>query len=74
MVGGRAGYRRFVQEGLKEGYRKEYCRVEVHRFLGAEGFGEKLKRRAKEEETPRPKKALSVVFRSAARGCWSVTS
>ena len=68
MVGGRAGYRRFVQEGLKEGHREEYYRVEDQRFLGAEGFGEKLKREAKEEEIPRPKKQLAAVFRSAARG------
>jgi REP-associated tyrosine transposase len=68
MIGGRAGYRSFVREGLGEGHREEYYRVEDQRFLGAEGFGEKLKRRAKEEEIPRPKKPLSVVFLSAARG------
>ena len=68
MIGGRAGYRRFVQEGLKEGHREEYYRVEDQRFLGSVGFGEKLKRRAKEEEVLRPKKSLRVVFRSAARG------
>jgi putative transposase len=68
MIGGRAGYRRFVQEGLKEGHREEYYRLEDQRFLGSAGFGEKLKRRAKEEEILRPKKSVSVVFRSAARG------
>ncbi len=68
MVGGRARYRRFVQEGFKEGDREEHYRVEDQRFLGAEGLGEKLKRKAKEEELPRPKKQLSVVFRSAAGG------
>lgn len=67
-VRGRAGYRRFVEEGLKEGHREEYSRVEDQRFLGARGFGEKLKRRAEEEEIPRRKKALRVVFRSVARG------
>ena len=68
MIGGRAGYRRFVQEGLEEGHREEYYRVEDQRFLGAEGFGEKLRRKAKEEEILRPKKQLTVVFHSAARG------
>lgn len=68
MVGGRAGYRRFVLDGLKDGHREDYYRVEDQRFLGAEGFSQKLKRRADEEEIPRPKKPLSVVFRSAARG------
>jgi putative transposase len=68
MLGGRAGYRRFVQEGLEEGHREEYYRVEDQRFLGEEGFGEELKRRAKEEEMPKPKRRLSVAFRKAARG------
>jgi putative transposase len=68
MIGGRAGYRRFVQQGLKEGHREEYYRVEDQPFLGTAEFGEKLKRRVKEEEILRPKKSVSLVFRSAARG------
>jgi len=67
MLGGRAGYRRFVLEGLKDGHREEYYQVEDQRFLGAEEFAQKLKRKVNEEETPRLKKPLSVVFRSAAR-------
>ena len=66
-MGGRAGYRRFVQEGLKDGHREEYYRVEDQRFLGAGGVGEKLKRKANEEEILRPKKPLSAVFPRAAR-------
>jgi putative transposase len=68
MLGGRGGYRRFVQEGLEEGHREEYYRVADQRFLGEEGFGEELKRRAKEEEMPKPRRQLSVAFRNAARG------
>jgi len=68
MLGGRAGYRRFVQEGLEEGHREEYYRVEDQRFLGGEGFGEELKRKAQEEEMPKPKRQLSAAFRNAARG------
>lgn len=67
MVGGRAGYRRFVLEGLKDGHREDYYRVEDQRFLGAEGFAQKLKRKSNEEEIPVRKKQLSVAFRSAAR-------
>jgi putative transposase len=67
MLGGQAGYKRFVRDGLKEGHREEYYRVEDQRFLGGEGFGEKLKRKAEEEETAEPKKPLRRVFRSAAR-------
>jgi hypothetical protein len=67
MVGGRAGYRRFVLEGLKDGHREDYYRVEDQRFLGAEEFAQKLKSNANEEEIPRRKKQLNVVFRTAAR-------
>jgi hypothetical protein len=67
MVGGRAGYRRFVLDGLKEGHREDYYRVEDQRFLGAEEFAQKLKSKVNEEEIPRRKKSLHVVFRSAAR-------
>ena len=54
--------------GLEGRTPEEYYQVEDQRFLGSAGFGEKLKRRAKEAEILRPKKSVSVVFRSAARG------
>jgi len=68
MLGGRGGYRRFVRGGMKEGHREEYYRVEDQRFLGGEGFGEKLKRKAEEQGIAEPKRPLRVVFRSAAHG------
>lgn len=68
MLGGRAGYRRFIQDGLTEGHREEYYQVVDQRFLGDEGFTEKLKSKSDEEpKTPKPKKPLSIAFRSAAR-------
>jgi hypothetical protein len=67
MVGRWAGYRRFVHEGLKDGHREDYYQVEDQRFLGAEKFAEKLKRKANEEEIPLPKKELSAAFHRAAR-------
>jgi chromosomal replication initiation ATPase DnaA len=67
MMGGRAGYRRFVLEGIKDGHREDYYRVEDQRFLGAEEFAHKLKSKVNEEEMPRRKKQLSVVFRNIAR-------
>jgi putative transposase len=67
MLGGRAGYRRFLQEGLKEGHRQEYYEVVDQRFLGDEDFAQKLKLKGDEEEMPKPKKQLSYAFRSAAR-------
>ena len=45
----------------------KYYQVEDQRFLGAEEFAQKLKRKVNEEEIFRRKKQLSVVFRSAAR-------
>ena len=68
MLGGRAAYRRFVQEGLRDGHREEYYDVIDQRFLGEEHFVEKLKVRAEEEpETRRPKRPVSAAFRIAAR-------
>jgi putative transposase len=73
MLGGRAGYRKFVQEDMKDGHREEYYDVIDQRFLGEERFVEKLKVQADEEpEIPRPKRPVSAVFRSAARALtWS---
>jgi hypothetical protein len=42
VLGGTKGYRRFVLDGIEEGHRDEYYEVEDQRFLGPEGFGEKL--------------------------------
>ena len=40
MIGGRAGYRGCLQDGLNEGHREEYYRVEDRRFPEGEGFRE----------------------------------
>jgi putative transposase len=45
MLGGKQAYRRFVRDGLSEGHKEEYYAVEDQRFLGAEGFGERLLRK-----------------------------
>jgi len=45
MLGGKQAYRRFVQDGLREGHKEEYYAVEDQRFLGAEGFGERLRKK-----------------------------
>src|SRR6266498_2563149 len=63
MLGGRAAYRRFVQEGLRDGHRDEYYDVIDQRFLGQERFVEKLKLQADEvPETPRLKKTVMAAF------------
>lgn len=68
ILGGTKGYRKFVQEAEKEGHREEYYQVEDQRFLGAMGFGEKLKEKHGEDQNKVPKKSLSVVYRNIARG------
>ena len=67
MLGGRAAYRRFVQEGLMEGHREEYYEVVDQRFSGDDDFAEKLKSEANEGERAKPKKQLTVAFRRAAQ-------
>ena len=53
VMGGRARYRAFVSDGIKDGHREEFYEVSDQRFLGADGFGEKLQ---DEHEEPRAKK------------------
>jgi hypothetical protein len=53
MLGGRAAYRRFVQEGLNDGHREDYYNVIDQRFLGEERFVEKLKVQATKTRSQR---------------------
>jgi REP-associated tyrosine transposase len=53
LIGGKARYRAFVRDGMTQGHKEEYYEVEDQRFLGAQGFGEKLQ---EEHEEPRAKK------------------
>ncbi len=57
LLGGKAGYRAFVRDGMEDGHKEEYYEVEDQRFLGAEGFGEKLQDK---HEEPRAKKRPSL--------------
>ena len=59
MIGGKAAYRRFIQEGLGDGHNEEYYEVEDPRFLGGEEFGEALRREVKGERV-RSRKARSL--------------
>jgi REP element-mobilizing transposase RayT len=59
MIGGKAAYRRFVQEGLGDGHNEEYYEVKDQRFLGGEQFGEALRREIEGEEV-RSRKARSI--------------
>ena len=67
MLGGQRAYRRFLERGVGEGHREDYYRVEDQRFLGSTEFGERLKRRVKEENNSKPKRPSREVFREVAR-------
>lgn len=67
MLGGRSGYKKFIQEGHDGGHRQEYYEVTDQRFLGDEEFGEVLKRNHEDEE-PKKRRGLSVVVKELAAG------
>jgi len=68
VLGGPRGYRELMREGEQEGHRDDYYAVEDQRFLGAKGFGEKLKKKYEEQQPSKPRQALSVAYRNLARG------
>jgi REP-associated tyrosine transposase len=59
ILGGKAAYRRFVSDGLAEGHKEEYYAVEDQRFLGDEGFVEKLLNQ-EPGKAPRPHARRSI--------------
>jgi REP element-mobilizing transposase RayT len=68
VFGGKAAYRRFIQDGVGEGHNKEYYEVEDQRFLGEEGFGETMvAKQAKEELRPAKRKSLDSMAKELAR-------
>jgi REP element-mobilizing transposase RayT len=65
MLGGKQAYRRFVRDGLSEGHKEEYYVVEDQRFLGVEGFGERL---LKKEPRKRPtRRSIETVVSELAK-------
>jgi REP-associated tyrosine transposase len=67
MIGGPAGYRKFLQDGLSDGHRDEFYEVEDQRFLGKEEFGEGLRREHEEKERPKKKKSMAAVIAEMAK-------
>ena len=68
LFGGVKAYRRFVQDGLADGHREDYYEVEDQRFLGAAGFGERMRAEVEEESERRvKKKPLEKVLEGLAR-------
>lgn len=67
LFGGVKAYRRFVQDGMADGHREDYYDVEDQRFLGAGGFGERMRAEVEEEsEQPAKRKPLGKVVAALA--------
>jgi len=68
MLGGKQAYRRFVYQGLEEGHKEEYYEVEDQRFLGKQGFGEKmLKKEPAEARKASSRWSIKTVTRELAK-------
>lgn len=66
MLGGPAGYRSFIRDGMKEGHQEQYYDLQDQRFLGTEGFGEKLQE-TEEPPKPRRRKPIQAMIKSLAQ-------
>ncbi len=67
LFGGKAGYKRFVHDGLAEGHKEEYYEVEDQRFLGEQGFGDKVQGRVGRTHKVAPKKSMESIVRQLAK-------
>jgi putative transposase len=67
MLGGRQAYRRFVKDGLSEGHKEEYYAVEDQRFLGGEGFGERLLKKKPGLPGKNPPRSIETAARELAK-------
>jgi len=66
LIGGKGRYRAFIRDGMSEGHKGEYYEVADQRFLGGEGFGDKLQEEH-EEEQPKKRRPLDHVVRDLSR-------
>ena len=61
LFGGRGAYRRFILESLGGGHKEEYYDVDDQRFLGPEGFGDKIQEHLGKEQKTTSKKSIGPV-------------
>lgn len=66
MLSGPGRYGAFVGDAVNEGHKEEYYEVSDQRFLGAEGFGEKLQD-DHEETKPKKRRPLDKVVEELSR-------
>ena len=67
LFGGKAGYQRFVRDGLAEGHKEEYYEVEDQRFLGGQGFGDKVQGRVDRTHKAAPKRSMERIVQQLAK-------
>ena len=67
LFGSNGAYRRFVLDGLGEGHKEEYYEVEDQRFLGAEGFGDKIQGKLGDGQKVTNRKSIEVVLKQLAQ-------
>jgi hypothetical protein len=67
LFGGQGRYRRFVLDGIGEGHKEEFYRVEDQRYLGSEEFKEKVETEVEEKIKPKAKKSLDKAFKELAK-------
>jgi len=67
MLGGRKRYEGFVLMGIDTGHNEEYYQVEDQRFLGNEGFGEKVRKKVEEQDARQAKRPLDAALKKLAK-------
>ncbi|MFQ5683960.1 MAG: transposase [Candidatus Binatia bacterium] len=68
LLGGKEAYREFVLGGLGEGHNEAYYEVEDQRFLGVEGFGDRVQQKVEKGEKSPVKRPLRAVIRELSEG------
>lgn len=66
LMGGKARYRAFIRDGIKDGHKEAYYEVQDQRFLGDEGFGVQLQDEY-EDERPKKRRMLETVVRELSQ-------
>lgn len=67
LFGGKAGYQRFVRDGMAQGHKDEYYEVEDQRFLGAEGFGDRVQGRAGRTKAAAGKRSIEGIVKQLGK-------
>lgn len=66
LFGGKGAYRRFILDGLGDGHKEEYYEVEDQRFLGAEGFGDRIQEKLGKRQKAANRKPVAAVLKELA--------